>query len=60
MDDKEQVTAFAGDVDRLVDRYRSEFDMTYAAVVGVLFMKAQLLCFEASDRADEDHEEDER
>jgi hypothetical protein len=56
MNDKEQVVAFADDVDKLIDRYRDEFDMTYAAVVGVLFMKAQLLCREAgnSDEKTED------
>jgi len=50
MDDKQQIFAFAYDIDKLVERYRSEFDMTYAAVVGVLFMKAQLLCGEAGER----------
>lgn len=56
MDDKQQVFAFADDVDKLVERYRNEFDMTYAAVVGVLFMKAQLLCREAGESdADEDN-----
>ncbi len=54
MDDKQQIFAFADDIDRLVERYRSEFDMTYAAVVGVLFMKAQLLCGEAGERDDDE------
>lgn len=54
MDDKQQIFAFADDLDRLVDRYRSEFDLTYAAVVGILFMKAQLLCGEAGDRDDDE------
>lgn len=56
MDDREQIVAFSNDVDRLVDRYRDEFDMTYAAAVGVLFMKAQLLCEEAVDEGDDDAE----
>lgn len=46
MTEKEQVTAFANDIDKLVERYKQEFDMTYAAAVGVLFMKAQLLSLE--------------
>jgi hypothetical protein len=50
MDDKQQITAFADDIDRLIERYREEFDMTYAAVVGVLFMKAHLLCEEAGEQ----------
>ncbi len=54
MDDKQQIFAFADDIDRLVERYRSEFDMTYAAVVGVLFMKSQLLCGEAGEKDDDE------
>jgi hypothetical protein len=53
MSDQEQIFAFSDDIDRLVERYRSEFEMTYAAAVGVLFMKAQLLCSEAEDREEE-------
>lgn len=53
MSDQEQIFAFADDIDQLVQRYRDEFEMTYAAVVGVLFMKAQLLCSEAEDREEE-------
>lgn len=56
MTEGQQISAFADDVDRLVDRYRSEFDMTYAAVVGVLFMKAQLLCIEAGEDGEVDGE----
>jgi len=54
MDDKQQICAFAGDLDRLVERYRSEFELTYAAVVGTLFMKAQLLTKESDDFNDDD------
>lgn len=53
MNHTEQITAFADDIDRLVERYRNEFDLTYASVIGVLFMKAHLLCNEAGDREDE-------
>lgn len=53
MNDKEQIDAFADDIDKLVERYRQEFEITYAAVVGVLFLKAHLICNEASDRSDE-------
>lgn len=54
MTDKEQTQAFADDLDRLVERYRSEFELTYAAVVGALHMKAHLMCAEAKDKAEED------
>ena len=53
MTDKEQITHFANDIDNLVDRYRSEYDMTYAAIVGVLQMKSHLLIVEASERDDD-------
>lgn len=54
MDAKEQLLAFANDLDRLVDRYRDEFDLDYGSVVGILFMKAHLL----SDEAVAQHEDD--
>ena len=49
----EQVEHFANELDRLVDRFRSEYDMNYACVVGVLQMKAFLLFQEAQEREDE-------
>lgn len=48
-----QVEHFADELDRLVDRFRSEYDLSYAAVVGTLHMKANLLCNEAEEREDE-------
>lgn len=58
MSDSEQTKAFADELDNLVERYRSEFDITFAQVVGVLHMKAFLLCEEASNRdPDEDEPE---
>lgn len=53
MTEKEQTDHFADDVDRLVDRYRSEYEMTYASVIGVLQMKIWGMCAEANDREDE-------
>lgn len=32
----EQTQAFADDIQRVVDRYRAEFELTIAAAVGVL------------------------
>jgi len=43
----------AKELDKLVDRYRSEYEMSYAAVVGVLQMKIHLLCDEAKERGEE-------
>jgi len=59
MTERDQITAFADDIDRLVDRYRSEFEISLASAVGVLVMKAFLLCSEAYDRRDELDDEDE-
>lgn len=53
MSEKEQIDHFANEIDRLADRYRSEYEMSYASVVGVLQMKIHLLCDEASERSDE-------
>lgn len=58
MTEKEQIDHFANDVDALVERYRKEYDISYAAVVGVLEMKKWLLCHETKERADE-REQDE-
>lgn len=52
MSEKEQIDHFADDLDRLVDRYRKEYEMSYASVVGTLQMKINLLCAEAG-REDE-------
>lgn len=53
MNEKEQIDHFANEIDALVDRYRTEYEMTYAGVVGVLQMKIYTLCAEAVERSDE-------
>ncbi len=53
MTDPEQTTHFANEIDALVDKYRNEYDITYASIVGVLQMKIHLLCEEAEEREDE-------
>jgi hypothetical protein len=53
MTDGEQTKAFADDLDKLVERYRQEFDVTYAQIVGTLQMKLWLLCNEANNRSDD-------
>jgi len=39
----QQTEAFAHELDRLVDRFCDEYDLPYAAVVGVLHFKTHLL-----------------
>ncbi len=53
MSESEQIKHFGDEIDKLVDRFRREYDITYAAVVGTLFMKAHLICNEADEREDE-------
>lgn len=48
MDRAESVRRLADEIDRLIDYFRDEYDITYAAAVGVLFMKAHLLANEAT------------
>ena len=54
MDEKRQIKAFAEDIERLVDRYRNEFDLSYASVVGTLHMQASTLCLESQEEAASD------
>jgi hypothetical protein len=50
---EEQVEHLSNELDRLIDRFRDEYDISFAAVVGVLYAKAFLLCQEAQNRKDE-------
>jgi hypothetical protein len=47
--EREQQTAFAGDLDKLVARYRAEFQMSYASVIGCLHLMAAMLAIEANE-----------
>lgn len=49
MDQTTQIQAFCNDLDKLIDRYASEFDLNYASIIGALQMKSHLLCQEALD-----------
>lgn len=53
MNESEQVTHFADDIDKIVDRYRDEYDISIASAVGVLQMKIHLLCREAEELGNE-------
>lgn len=52
MTDAEQVKHLGDEIDRVIDRVRAEYDMTYASVVGVLEMKKHLLCAEAAEKGE--------
>ena len=53
MSEADQTKAFAEELDSLVERFRQEFDLTYAGAVGVLTMKAYLLCRESDNENSE-------
>ncbi len=53
MTDKEQTDAFANELDKLIDRFRDEFDLSYAVVCGTMLLKIHTLFAEASGRKDE-------
>ncbi len=48
------VEHFANELDKLVERFRAEYDLSYAGVVGVLQMKSFLICQEASHRMEDE------
>lgn len=52
--DKEQVRRLADELDKLVDRARSEYDLSYASMVGVLAFKQHTLMQEAQERGVEE------
>lgn len=49
----DQTAHFANDLERLINRYRDEYDITYAQLVGVLHIQSHLLCREAERLADD-------
>ena len=51
---KEQIYSFGNELDKLVERYRSEFDLPYGAVVGTLTVKATLLTLESVEDQDDE------
>ncbi len=56
MTEREQINAFADDLDRLVGRYCDEFELTAASAVGVLAFKMHTLMshIERKDRGEEE------
>ena len=50
-----RVEHLGDEIDKIINHFRMEYDMTYAEAVGVLFMKAQLLCEEAAEEGETPH-----
>lgn len=56
MTDKEQIEAFAGDLDCLVSRYEKEFSLSLAGAIGVLQLKIFAISKDAFDKQEEDED----
>jgi hypothetical protein len=54
MTDKEQIEAFADELDKLVSRYEKEFDLSAAGAIGVLQFKTHAICQVAFDDNQDD------
>ncbi len=54
MTERQQIVAFESELDALICRYRSDFTMTYASMIGVLHIQAHVLAQDASDESDGD------
>lgn len=54
MTNKEQTDAFSHELAALIDRYRSEFDLSYAQVIGTLHIHAAHLAHEGLSNDDDE------
>lgn len=54
MTEREQMQAFSMELGMLIDRYRDEFDLPYAAAIGVLQIHSHLLLQEVEEQVDID------
>jgi hypothetical protein len=56
MTGKQQMTAFSDELDKLIERFRAEFDLPYAAAIGILQIKMHALSQEANEAIDDDED----
>jgi hypothetical protein len=59
VDEKDQIGCFESDLDRLIQRYGDEFDMSLAAMVGTLQIKVHELVSNSIDQDDEEDDSEE-
>lgn len=57
MTPNEQIDAFSIDIGKVIDRYRREFDLSYAAAVGTLMIHAHRLMDEGQRSLEDDDDE---
>lgn len=53
MNSTDQGNAFSDELDKLIERFRQEFDLDFGQVIAALQMKSWLLMQEAAKRRDE-------
>lgn len=53
MDAKDQIDHLENDLEIIIERYRKEYDLSYAAIVGVFMLKVHQLSVEAYDEPDQ-------
>lgn len=58
MTDGDQTEAFDDAINRAIDRFTQEFDLTYASVIGVLVMKVVELTLQSGIHEHNDQEDD--
>jgi len=58
MTDGNQTEAFDDAINRAIDRFTQEFDLTYASVIGVLVMKVVELTLQSGIHENDDQEDD--
>ena len=58
MDQSEQAAHFATELEKLVDRYRDEYDLLYPTIIGMLEIQSHMLMVEAlgDDEDDSDYD----
>lgn len=57
MTDREQIEAFTGEILKVVDRFRMEFQLPLASEVGALEIVQHNLLRDAFDKSEDDDEE---
>lgn len=54
MDENLQITAFEDEIEKVIHRFRHEYQIPYASLIGSLHLKAHELCQEAFEVSEED------
>lgn len=54
MDENLQITAFENEIEKVIQRFRHEYQLPYASLIGSLHLKAHELCKEAFEVGEEE------